>query len=105
MEGILHKFEPGVFGEILGGTWRECFFVLHEDILRIMDYPSKKRLIGQMHLKITKISKVGGGGENANGVQQEACEFVFDCGGLFNVRVRAPSVAEYVEWSNALSNA
>lgn len=60
MEGILHKFEPSVFSEILGGTWRECFFVLHEDILRIMDYPQKKSLIGQIHLKITGISRTGG---------------------------------------------
>ena len=70
MEGILHKYEPGVFGEILGGTWKQCFFVLHEDIVRIMDYPSKKRLIGQMHLKITKISRVGSG--TLNQVGEEA---------------------------------
>ena len=46
MEGVLHKFVPNLFSEILGGSWKPCFFILHEDILRIMDYPEKKTLIG-----------------------------------------------------------
>ena len=37
MEGLLEKYETNLFV----ASWKPYFFVLHEDILRIMDYPKK----------------------------------------------------------------
>lgn len=114
MEGVLDKYETNLFV----ASWKPYFFVLHEDILRIMDYPKKTQLLAQIHLKISNIKRVtsqkaaksplnflGKEGERKKGEVEQLPEFQVDCGGLFELRLRAPDEVKFRQWSEAFQTA
>ena len=103
MEGLLEKYETNLFV----ASWKPYFFVLHEDILRIMDYPKKTQLLAQIHLKVSNIKRVSSQkaksplnflsneGERKKGGGEQQPEFQVDCGGLFELRLRAPDELKF----------
>ena len=105
MEGVLERYEgKSLFG---GPTWKKYFFVLHEDILLMLDFPSKKQLLGQIHLKVTTFKASGGAvsrlGDEADCHNIDANEFLLDSGKLLQLRLRAPNIQEFNEWQNTFS--
>tara|TARA_B110000285_G_C14600200_1_gene370317 strand:+ start:93 stop:410 length:318 start_codon:yes stop_codon:yes gene_type:complete len=104
MEGVLEKYETNLFV----ASWKPYFFVLHEDILRIMDYPKKTQLLAQIHLKVSNIKRfpsqkaaksplnfLSNEAERKKGTVEQRPEFQVDCGGLFELRLKAPDEMKF----------
>lgn len=57
MEGILEKldYKSGLFtGK---GTYIDYYFILHEDVLMFTEINQKQKIMGKVHMQITKILK------------------------------------------------
>ena len=55
MEGILQKYDTAEGGWIKNGEWKEYYFILHENILMFTEVQNKAKVIGKLHLEISKI--------------------------------------------------
>lgn len=93
MEGILEKFYPTTTNAFGAGTWHRHFFVLHDDILIFTELEQKTKILGKMHMKITKVTQDQPG--------QDELEIRMHSG-LVDVRVRAASIKEKINWKNAM---
>ena len=57
MEGVLEKmdYKGGLFSG--SGTYKEYYFILHEEVLMFTEINQKHVIKGKVHMQITKISK------------------------------------------------
>ena len=55
MEGILEKFNSTEGGMFTKGVWQKYFFILHQDILIFTDVKERNKILGKLHMQISKI--------------------------------------------------
>lgn len=94
MEGILERFDSTQAGYFSGGVWKKYFFVLHQDILIITDQIDHTKVLGKMHMQISKIIP--------EEPKQEENEIRLHSG-LIEVRLRAANIKEKINWKNAFT--
>ena len=95
MEGILEKYDAGTGGYFSYSGWNKYFFILHQEVLLIADMNDRAKIHGKLHMQISKVIN--------DGVQEE-CEIRLHSG-LVEVRLRASSIKEKVDWKNVLLSA
>lgn len=78
------------------GCWKKCFFTLTQDILSFADLNDKTQILGKIHMKISTILVDDGTFEDG--------ELRLNSG-LIDVRLKAASIKEKVNWKNALTKA
>jgi oxysterol-binding protein-related protein 3/6/7 len=88
MEGYLEKKEERLFG-----GWTKYYFILHQEMLYQLDKKDGK-LMGQIHMQVAKVQ---------NDKDDKLVIRVFN--GTNEIALRASSIKEMVEWSNALHTA
>ena len=93
MEGILEKFDT-INGIWSSGVWTKYFCILHEQVLLITDVNQRSNIVGKLHMQISKILPSG----------QDEVEIKLHSG-LVEVRLKAESIKQVIEWKNALTNA
>jgi len=94
MEGILERFDSTTAGIFSSGTWTQYFFVLHEQVLLITDLNERTKVLGKMHMAVSKIlPEVDSQGENEIRLHS----------GLIEVHLKAQSIKEKINWKNALT--
>lgn len=57
MEGTLEKLDqskPGLFSGS-GAIWKSYYFILHEDVLLFTETHDRKKILGKLHMQISKI--------------------------------------------------
>ena len=56
MEGTLEKFDESKSGIFYGSaTWKPFYFILHEDVLMFTEAASNQKILGKIHMLISKI--------------------------------------------------
>ena len=89
MEGYLEKKDDGFFG----GRWTKYYFILHQEMLYQLDKKEGKP-IGSIHMQVAK-------------VQPDKNEkLVINLyNGTNEIQLRAGSIKDMVDWTNALLTA
>jgi hypothetical protein len=93
MEGILEKFDSKEGGMFSAGVWRKYFFILHQDVLIFTDINERAKIVGKMHMQISKIIP-----EDQTSLDGE----IRMNSGLIDVRLKASTIKEKINWKNAL---
>ena len=96
MEGILEKFNPTEGGMFSKGNWVKYFFILHQEVLIFTDLKERTKILGKLHMQISKIIP--------EDPTHEECEIRLHSG-LIEVRLRAPTIKEKINWKNSLNMA
>ena len=74
------------------GSWRKFFFVLHERILIVCDFKDHSKVIGRLHMEISKVLP-----EKDDQLEGE----IRLNNGLQDVRLKASTIKEKINWKNA----
>jgi hypothetical protein len=95
MEGTLEKLDESKGGMFSGSsTWKPYYFILHEDVLMFTEVTSKHKILGKLHMQISKI------------LRDEGSDLEIRLNsGLVDISLRAKNISEKVEWKNALAKA
>jgi hypothetical protein len=88
MEGYLEKRDEGFFG-----GWNKYYFILHEEMLYQLDKKEGKPL-GQVHMQVAKVQP---------DKTDKLVMHIFN--GTNEILLRAGSIKDMVEWTNALLTA
>ena len=92
MEGPLEKFDTDSAGMFSSGSWKKYFFILHERVLIICDFNERSKIVGRLHMEISQVLP-------EKDDQQEGEIRLHS--GLFEVRIKASSIKEKINWKNA----
>ena len=93
MEGPLERFDTDNAGMFSSGNWKKYFFILHERVLIITDINERSKVVGRLHMEISKILP-----------EKDECQEgeIRMHSGLIEVRLKAASIKEKINWKNAL---
>jgi phosphorylcholine metabolism protein LicD len=79
-----------------GGVWKKYFFILHQEVLIFTDINQRTKIIGKVHMQISKVHT-----EDQTFLDGE----IRINSGLIDVRLKAPTIKEKINWKNAFSRA
>jgi len=85
MEGYLEKKDEGFFG-----GWNKYYFILHEEMLYQLDKKEGKPL-GSIHMQVAKVQP---------DKNEKLVMHIFN--GTNEILLRASSIKDMVDWTNAL---
>lgn len=79
-----------------GGIWKKYFFILHQEVLIFTEINERSKIKGKIHMHISKIIN-----EDQSFLDGE----IRIHSGLIDVRLKAPTIKEKINWKNALGQA
>jgi hypothetical protein len=92
MEGTLEVFDSVSKGMFKAGGWKKYFFILHHEILVFTDVSNTNQVVGKLHMSVSKLLN-----EDSTFID---CELRINSG-LIDLRLKAASIQEKVNWKNA----